>query len=118
MRETPKWFQDELTRIGGKNPYGEPIFKLVWSTTQRTVVGGRWERTGYTGYKQVPLLPGHPCWALMVWEARELSGSAEMWEYDTRDEETGLLQVGGYPKYGYYRLLRKFFHQEIVSRSE
>jgi hypothetical protein len=117
MRLCPQWFQDELTRIGGTNNYGEPIFKLVWSPTERTIVGGRWN-TGFEGYREVPAIPGHPCWALIVWEPRELTGHPELWDYESLDMETGLSQIGGYPKYGHYRLLRKFFHQEIVRKAE
>lgn len=117
MRIAPQWFQDELTRIGGVNPYGEPIFKLVWSSSQRMVIGGRWEQTGFEGYKEVPAISGQPCWALCVWEPREVQGSPLMWEIDYADD-SGYLQCGGYPKYGRYRLLRKFFHQEIVVGEE
>lgn len=112
MRTCPIWFQDELTRIGGTNQYGESIFRLIWSQDERKVVG-RME-----GYKQIPFIQGHPAWALLVWEPCELSGHPEMWEYDNRDPETGMLETGGYPKYGHYRLVRKFFHQEIIKKAE
>jgi hypothetical protein len=118
MRSCPEWFQNALTRIGGTNQYGEPIFKLIWSETERIVIGGRWAETGFEGYKQVPAVPGEPCWALMVWEPPEVAGgSIESWERDFRDEETGLLQCGGYPKYGRYRVLQKFIHREIVQQA-
>ena len=116
MRECPQWFQDALTRIGGTNPYGEPVFRLVWSTSEKMVIGGRWEQTGFEGYKQVHAVTGQPCWALMVWEPREVFGSPDMWELDYSDGQ--YLACGGYPKYGRYRLLRKFFHQEIVTSEE
>ena len=118
MREAPAWFNAELARIGGTNPYGEPVFRLVWSTTQQTVIGGRWEQSGFEGYKIVPGVPGEPCWALMVWEPREMQGSPQMWEYDYRDPETGYMQCGGYPKYGRYRLVRRFLHREMITKSE
>lgn len=118
MRECPAWFQAELTRIGGVNQYDEPIFKLVWSTTEHMTVGGRW-LNGFEGYRKAPLIPGEPCWALMVWEPAEVAGgSFERWNRDFRDEETGLLEIGGYPKYGAYRLLQKFIHREIVQQGK
>ena len=43
MRTCPEWFQKELTRIGGKNPYGEPMFKLVWSPYG---TDGHWRQMG------------------------------------------------------------------------
>jgi hypothetical protein len=118
VRKCPQWFQDELARIGGVNQFGEPNFKLVWSPTEFRVVGGRWEQTGFEGYKSAPLIPGEPCWALMVWESCEAQGSYEQWMRDYRDEDTGLLQCGGYPKYGAYRLLQKFIHREIVQQAK
>ena len=42
MRECPPWFQDELTRIGGVNQYGEPVFRLVWSQNESMTIGGKW----------------------------------------------------------------------------
>jgi hypothetical protein len=42
----------------------------------------------------------------------------ESWNRDYRDEETGLLQCGGYPKYGAYRVLQKFIHREIVQQAK
>jgi hypothetical protein len=118
MRSCPEWFQAELTRIGGVNQYDQPIFKLVWSTTEQMTIGGRWAN-GFEGYKRAPLIPGDPCWALVVWEPAEVAGgSYERWDRDFRDEETGLLEVGGYPKYGAYRVLQKFIHREIVQQAK
>jgi hypothetical protein len=112
VRECPQWFQEELTRIGGTNPYGDPVFRLVWSTSEKAVIGGRWAN-GFEGYKESPSIAGTPSWALMVWEPKELQGSPEMWDLDYRDPETGYLQCGGYPKYGRYRLMKKFIHREM-----
>ena len=114
MREAPQWFQDELERIGGTNPYGEPVFRLAWSQNETTVIGGRFS-DGFEGYRRVPAIPGVACWALMMWEPRELQGSAAMWEYDYRDPETGYLQCGGFPHFGRYRLLKRFIHRELIN---
>lgn len=117
MREAPEWFNAELARIGGTNVYGEPLFKLVWSTTVRMVVGGKWQKDGFVGYREGRLMPGEPCWALMIWEPREVMGSPDRWEIDYRDPETGYLECGGYPKYGRYRLLQPFLHREMVQQA-
>lgn len=118
MREAPEWFTEEIGRIGGTNPYGDPVFRLLWSPEARTVFGGRWQHDGFTGYRLAPAVPGTACWALMVWEPRELQGSPDRWEDAYRDEETGLLQCGGYPKYGRYALLQRFLHREIVRQQK
>lgn len=112
MRECPSWFQDELTRIGGTNVYGEPTFKLIWSLDNRQVIGGKWA-DGFAGYKTVCMSP-EPCWLLMVWEPED--ASYETWNREYRDYETGLLEVGGYPKYGRYRILQRFLHIEILQQ--
>jgi hypothetical protein len=116
VRECPKWFQEELTRIGGINQYGEPIFKLIWSLDHRMTVGGKWA-DGFIGYRTRCPNPD-PCWMLMVWEPAEVQGSFEAWDRDFRDGETGLLECGGYPKYGKYRVLQRFIHIDIVQQAE
>lgn len=107
MRECPEWFQSELARIGGVNQYDEPIFRLVWSQEPRMTVSGN------DGYRSVPQMAGTPCWALLVWEPCELLGTYEAWESGHRNEY-GLLDIGGYPKHGCYRLLQKFIHREMI----
>ena len=85
MRDCPSWFQDALTRVGGTNQYGEPIFRLTWEKI---------------------------CWALYVWEPRELSGSYERFMHEYHADGA----VGpAFPKYGKHRLLQKFIHREMVS---
>lgn len=113
MREAPGWFNAELGRIGGFNPYGEPVFKVVWSTEPRTVSGGH-HSDNYIGYRELCAVPGEPCWVLMVWESREAQGLPWRWESDYRDEETGLLDCGAYPGSGKYRPLQRFIHREVV----
>lgn len=117
MRSCPEWFQRELTRIGGTNHYGEPLFKLVWSTEPKRTIGGRFQ-DGYVGYRIFPEIQSVPCWALMVWEPRELAGSPLRWETDFRDPETGLMDCGSYPKYGRYRCLHKLIHYEITHKTK
>lgn len=103
--------------MGGTNPYGEPNFKLVWSTEPRIVYGGKWDKDGFEGYREVKQIHGTPSWALMVWESPEMMGSPERWEQDYRDPETGYLQIV-YPRHGRYRLVQKFEHTEVVETPE
>ena len=117
FRPCPKWFQDHLTRIGGVNHYGEPIFKLVWSTEPKMITGGTFA-DGFVGYREAPMMGGEPCWALMVWESRESHGPPWRWEMDYRDAETGLMQCGSYPGSGRYRVLQRFIHQELVEQAK
>lgn len=113
MREAPGWFQEELASVGGTNRYGDPVFQLVWSTEPRTVVGGRFA-DGFTGYRRKGAVPGTPCWALMMWEGPETYGSPEFWNIQYRDPDTGLLEMGAFPRFGRHRLLRRLEHRELV----
>lgn len=117
MRDCPQWFQDELTNLGGVNQYGDPLFKLIWSPELRMTIGGRFH-DGFEGYREKPLIGGEPCWALMIYEPASMFGSPDRWEWDYRDEESGLLDCGGFPKYGQYRLLQKFLHRELVEQQK
>lgn len=117
IREAPAWFNDELERIGGTNRYGEPIFKLLWSEEVRSIIGGRFQ-DGFVGYRNARLIPNDPHWALMIWEGPETFGDPDLWEYDFRDEETGFLACGSFPKYGRYRLLKQLMHRELLQQEK
>ena len=111
-RYAPQWFQDRLTRAGGTNQYGDPLFKLVWGPDERFTTGGYFAKDGFVGYRQVPLC--EPCWAIVMWEPAETFGTVERWYRDYRDEQTGLCDLGQYPYDGRYRLLQKLIHREQV----
>jgi hypothetical protein len=115
VRQAPAWFNSALERIGGTNRYGEPIFKLVWSTEPRMIVGGRFA-DGFVGYRKRSAVPGPPHWALMIWESPESHGDPIDWEYQYRQLDTGLLDVGGFPRRGRYRLLKSFMYQETIKK--
>lgn len=116
MREAPAWFNEELARVGGTNRYGDPIFKLVWSEEPRMVAGGRFA-DGFVGYRWVRAVPGDPCWALLIWEGPETYGDHVFWDIQYRDPETGLLEIGEFPREGRYRLLKRLEHRELVQSS-
>ena len=117
MRRAPAWFNSALERIGGLNRFGEPMFKLVWSTEPRMIVGGVWP-DGFVGYRYRRAVHEAPCWALMIWESPESHGDPDEWEWQYRKPETGLLEVGSFPRRGRYRLLKAFIHREVVQKEE
>lgn len=39
----PHSLQDHITRRGGKNPFGEPMYRLVWGESRVVKQGGRWQ---------------------------------------------------------------------------
>lgn len=111
LHSSPEWFQSELTRIGGVNQYDEPIYKVVWSEEPRTLVGGRFP-DGFIGYRRLPLIPGEPWWALMIFEPSITAGSRESWEREYDHDDCNYYAAGPFPRYGRYRLLRKLMHIE------
>lgn len=117
-RSCPDWFQDRLTRVGGTNPYGNPIFKLVWGESETMRDGGYFLRDGYLGYRDIPAIGGEKCWALMMWEPPSEFGTPWRWYRENTDENTGLVTLGQYPYHGRYRILKKFIHRELVGQKK
>lgn len=115
IRKCPEWFQERLTRVGGTNKYGEPLFKLVWGETETMRDGGYFIKDGYLGYRDVLSLGGEKCWALMMWEPPEKFGTPYRWYKDNTDETTGLVTLGQYPHHGRYRVIKKFIYRELVN---
>lgn len=113
-RECPEWFQDRIARVGGRNKYGQPRFKLVWGQSETMRDGGYFLKDGFEGYRDVPSLGGEACWALMMWEPAEKFGSPWRWYKDNTDEITGLVTLGQYPYQGRYRVIKKLIHREFI----
>lgn len=112
-RRCPSWFQDRLTRVGGRNPHGDPRFKLVWGQSEKMRDGGYFIKDGFEGYRDVPALGGEACWAITMWEPAEMCGTPYRWYKDHTDEITGLVTLGQYPHHGRYRVIKKLIHREF-----
>lgn len=112
-------------KLHGENPYGEPLFRVVWSESRYYLVGA--SHTEYdgdpstdavvrarekdpnvsrrmVGYKWLPLYPGQPRWVLEMWKSPlAFTGcSPEQYEINYRDPATMLLTLGPYPSRGEY----------------
>lgn len=114
-REAPAWFQDRLTSTGGTNPYGDPIFKLVWSQSERMTVGGYFAKDGFTGYREMPAYGPDPAWCIVMWEPAPCYGTPWRWYSAHKDEATGLQELGAYPVNGRHRLIQKLVHRELIN---
>jgi hypothetical protein len=68
------------------------------------------------GYRFKNAVPGDPCWALMMWEAPETYGDPIYWDIQYRDAETGLEEMGAFPRFGRHRLLRRMESMELRMR--
>lgn len=95
-------YSADLTRYGS-NPYGEPLYRVVFAPSVRHLVGGRW-RDGAVEYRSRPTY-GHIGneWVLERWvPAHEYCGMSQS-DYEIRfRNETGLFTMGPYPSNGTY----------------
>lgn len=115
-REIPAWVQHILTRKGGLNPYGEPVFRVIWGGNRYYKVGGIFktviEVTDSDGKKvgvvtQRPemrtMLKYHPHrYHLERWLGPEFYGTSEEWYRNSWDEECQMHVMGAYPEKGDY----------------
>jgi hypothetical protein len=108
----PEEFQERLTEIGGVNRYDEPNFILVWSQgggpNSMYRAGGAWNVEGlpsFTGYRDLLIGGGVPCWALLQWHDAAEYGTPEMYYVQNLDEDTQLQTLGEFPYSGRYQML-------------
>lgn len=121
----------ELELAGGKNPFGEPMFRCVWGFDRIVPITGEWQqfeeyqatmldkKTGVMQTRKIVQLvssvietrhvpkyrPGN-CWHLEKWCPAEAYGSPDQWK-DAGTEVLGNLTVdtaGPYPDRGEYEL--------------
>lgn len=87
----------------GVNPYGESLYRCVWSDSRTHLVGGRWGDNQACEYRQAPLYPGVHAWILEKWLSPEaFAGSRDGWHLQNYDIESGLYTSGPYPERGEY----------------
>ena len=120
-RPTPSFCAEMLSKFG-QNPYGENIYRVVWSETQFETVGGTWcdrlrlnepshfEQVGnfvresnptvaeIPEYRRVAKYPGVQRWILEKWLAP--SYSREDWYSLFMEPSSGLCYLGPYPETG------------------
>ena len=113
--ETPRWLQEKLTNIGGKNPFGEPNFRVIFGRNRLAWHGGLlsdYDASGNIIRRTVTcrLEPAYPefvnRWLFECWLPPEAFGSEESWERDTVVWMEGqrVETLGPFPKRGDYDL--------------
>ena len=112
---TPFWVAPML-RPFGTNPFGENLFRLVFSTRRTFTVGGYWETDGRFQYRTAPRYPKKRCWVLEKWLPARHYGSPVSWNDDTINPE-GYLSLGPYPLYGVFECCF-MFAQGIAIRQD
>lgn len=105
-QECPADITDRITGVGGTNPYGEPLFRVVWGFNRIVKMTGEWPDTGAVETREVPkYLPGNR-WHLEMWRPPEEYGSPETWG-KLGEEIVGCMTVdtaGPFPSRGEYEL--------------
>lgn len=92
----------DLTRFG-TNPFGEPLYRVVFAPSVRHLIGGRW-RDGSVEYRSRPSYGtvGNE-WILERWISGEEYCRMSRADYEIRfRNESGLLTMGPYPVNGTY----------------
>lgn len=90
-----------LNRVGGLNPFGKPMFRLVWGETFTETFWGQMEG-GSKGQHFHLRYRGIPRWHLEMWNPSENFGTPEAWYAQSYDPLTGLHALGDYPFEGDY----------------
>lgn len=112
-----------LLRLFGANPFGENLWRVVWSDSRKHMVGGKWrDHSGkpaddaellskghdpnfvreVTEYRWIPLYPGFHGWVIEKWlSALQFCGTPMSYEMLQLDTSTGLLPLP-YPSRGEY----------------
>lgn len=120
MNLAPEEFQEYLTRMGGENRYGDPLFRLWWSQYGHGdgsfISGGAWsvDEGYFLGQRPVLRGSGEPCWCLGMWHPPEEYGTPESYYLQNYDDATGLQLIGGYPYEGRVEILYNLRWHEIV----
>lgn len=123
-------FQARLTRMFGKNEFGDPRFKIVWGQSQFIRMGNQWvDKVGNKriGYRQRFQVHGMPCWVIMRWQPPVKYGSpafyysntymaAEKVQFDdqTYDSAEGFYVTAEYPWRGRYEPIQPLISKEII----
>jgi len=90
----------------GLNPYGEPLYRIVFTQSRRHLVGGAWAGEGNT-YHWVPKYRQITApWILERWRPEVVS--RKKWETEMVDPVSGWPLLGPYPSRGDYDMVWEF----------
>jgi hypothetical protein len=141
-RACPKGVVRELELAGGVNPYGEPMFRVVWGWDRIVPIHGEWQEfeqclatltdklTGVVGSRivtrlkrsvietrHVPKYLPANCWHLEMWRPASEYGTREDWEKLGEEVLDGMTvnTSGPYPERGEYELCYPLTHDGTSS---
>jgi hypothetical protein len=112
-RTAPRYLQWFLEKAGGRNPYGEPKFRLMWGGNRLVWRHGLWEDKDESGNVTRSVVEARSVhkygyamerWHLEMWHPPEYYGTPEEWAEATRNEERGYYcdTLGEFPRRGAY----------------
>ena len=130
-RDTPRQLTAELTRYGGLNPFGQPVFRVVLAQNVRKQTFGTMRHMPVlqadavddvpevepeafsSGELWVPRYDGQG-WILERWFPAHAWGSQSEWEHETAQDGVTRM-MGEYPRHGDYYIVSEEFHAEQCS---
>lgn len=135
--DCPENVKAEILLAGGTNPYGNPLYRIVWGYNRIVPIHGEWQDWEYytgtltdkfTGHKETrkfvklknsiietrllpKYLPGN-CWHLEVWRPPSEYGTPEQWKERGQEIFDGFTinTSGPYPDRGEYELCYPLTH--------
>jgi hypothetical protein len=107
-------FQSYLERIGGTNPFGKPMFRLVWGGTATRIAFGQTD-FGTKGQHEYLKYHGIPAYFLEFWNPPEKYGTPEKWYRDSWDPISNMHTAGDYPFFGDYERVAQFYSKERIN---
>lgn len=116
-RKCPEQYQARLTRMFGKNRFGEPNFKIVWNQSQFLRMGNVWTDANgkeFVGYRDTYQGDGQPCWMIMRWMPPEHYGSPKTYYRNNFDQRSGMYYTGEYPWKGRYEIAQALINKEFI----
>jgi len=117
-RHCPAEFQDRVTRMFGRNEFGDPLFKIVWGQAEFHRMGNVWrDKAGNErwGYRERYLCHGNPCWVILRWKTPKEYGSPRAFYSNTFDQVSGLYIMGEYPWRGRYEVFQPLMRTEYIA---
>lgn len=97
------FFDAELLRVGGRNPYGEARLRVVWGPDERCHRAGNPRAVKYPGPHSRAV--GIDRWILEAWRPADFFGAPEDWErlrYYADETGARVDLLGEYPSRGMY----------------
>jgi hypothetical protein len=116
-KKCPAQFQERLTRMFGRNEFGDPNFKIVWGQSEFHRMGNVWRDVHGNerhGYRLRYLCHGMPCWVILRWKSPKHYGTPELFYLQTFDHATRMNILGEYPWRGRYEVMQPLIRKEFI----